>query len=552
MTERPPLDLMVSIASPDGPSFRWGADDPSTQNVPDALAFTTTAPGGFEQCNLQLERDPRIDWPDTQEYADVKVVGLGGAMSAWEGRLEDLPNDGGQSSNLQPQMYGYQAHLQDRTDAAMIYIDSLLGNWGSPSPARQAELVSGNTRLGSSALAVDPAGNPAIVQTISNAWATPIRPLCEAWYAAPAGCLIAKIYYAVTFGANVNPADANWGEHLGVASDGVATIYEETANLLAPGTVSGLFAPATAYAFAWLQHVYVTTPAGGTLDYQTFWGSVQVIGNHGLPLQGSGPYGLLASDMIADAVSRWAPLLKFTTGAGGTIEPSTLAITQALYAPSSGQASTAASIIQDLVRYELLDWAVWENRTFYLNARGARGRTWRTRIGECQLQATGPQASNMFNGVVVSWTASDGTAVTVGPPGANTNTTDSRLADPDPANPVNAAGLTKWFPLSSGATTLTEAVAAGVAYLQTLNVADTSGQASLVGHVQDAATGTWWPAWLVRGGDTLIIADAADTSGRRVVSTSYDDPSKTNTVQLDQPPATLQAMLARIAAGMTP
>ena len=31
----------------------------------------------------------------------------------------------------------------------------------------------------------------------------------------------------------------------------------------------------------------------------------------------------------------------------------------------------------------------------------------------------------------------------------------------------------------------------------------------LVGHVQDAATGTWWPAWMVRGADKLIVTDAA-------------------------------------------
>jgi hypothetical protein len=549
--ERPPLKVMLSILPPGvGGAARWASDHRKVQNVPDNLSFTT-ARGGFDQANCQLERDPRADWADVVEYADAQIVGIGGAQVAWEGRIEGYPSSGGQQSNLQPQLYGWKAHLADRTDAAGLYVDSSLPNWGSPTAARQAQLVAASYQIGDSSLGTDPlsGSNSALVQSFTGAWASGIKPICEAWYIAPPGCAIAKIYYAVDCDPAVGNGDSNWSIRAYLSSDDLQSAFEQTASLAGTGgaEISGLFAPGTPEPFAFVQFLYAASPAGtDSQQYDAYWNALQAFGNHGLTLRGSGPYGLLASDIVADALTKFAPKLNFTTGTNGSIQPSTFEIAQSLYS-----ATTASAIVDDVTQYELLDMAIWENRTFYLNARGARGRRWKTRVGECQLQTTGPQSSNIFNGVIVQFTASDGTTQTVGPPGANVTVTDSSLADPDPENPATKAGLTIWSPpVSTDATTAAQAISIGQDFLAAQKTVDTSGSASLVAYVQDAVTGAFWPSYMVRFADTLEVTDAADPSPRRVVSTSYDNPSKTNTVQLDQPPDTFDAFLAEMGASL--
>jgi hypothetical protein len=99
--------------------------------------------------------------------------------------------------------------------------------------------------------------------------------------------------------------------------------------------------------------------------------------------------------------------------------------------------------------------------------------------------------------------------------------------------------------------TIPGATKTGADFLQAQKAADGAGQASLVGHVQDQV-GVWWPAWLVRAGDYISFVDASDGSPRRIVSTGYDDSSRTNTVQLDQPPDTMTALLERLSVVLAP
>lgn len=552
--ERPPLRLSLAVAPPgDGvPTYRWGEDDPDIRNRPDSLSFTTTMPGGFDQASCQLERNPRVAWPDLQEYSNIQIRGLGGSAIAWEGRLEEYPSTGGSEANFQPQMYGWQSHLQDNSSAAMVYVEQGLGAFQDPPLDRQIWITTNNFQLGSESVG-DNSTAPALVLEFDDSWVSPIKPIAEAWFDSSDMGPVAKVWYSMTPGPNIasDLGDANWIMRviLAATDDGVTTI-ESTS--FGPAAASGYYSPATAMRWAYLQMLYNATPAGGdNMAYQSFW-EAALYGAHGLTGRGSDPVGFWASDIIGHAVSTWAPKIQFTTGASGSIQPSSFVIPQAAYAPT-----TVSAIIADVIQYELLDWAVWERTTgttgptLYVNARGARGKQWFSRVGQCQLQNAGPQASNIYNGVIVTYTDASGATLTAGPTGSSANTTSSNLLDPDPTNPANEAGINRWGALNVGTSTAAGATQAGEIFLAVQKEINTSGQATLTGHVQDN-TGTWWPAWMVRAGDTLVIQDAADTSARRIVSTSYDDTQKANSVQLDQPAAVMNAVLAQMAEVLTP
>ena len=62
------------------------------------------------------------------------------------------------------------------------------------------------------------------------------------------------------------------------------------------------------------------TPASGSPFSRTFT-AISVYGDHGLTtyaIDSSTPDGVLASDVVADLLTRTAPLLTFTTGPNGS------------------------------------------------------------------------------------------------------------------------------------------------------------------------------------------------------------------------------------------
>lgn len=542
--ERPALDLAIQLSTPGGGvSYQHSADDSDPGNVPSQLTLTDTMPGGDDEATWSLARDPRIQHPDLQPFSDVQVRGLGGSVLAWQGRLEESPDTGGQQAAVSPQAYGYQALLQDNENVSLLGIDSDLSNWSSAPALRTNFLTVSSYQLASGSVAADPLTNaPALLQSIQDSWVSPYEPIVENWYDA-GGALVAAVYYAFT-----SQVDASsWSAEVFTSSDAENESYSSSNLIASVFSGSGKWVPTAAQRFAGVQFAYFATPAGAAgATWFLAWDALQVIGDHGLTLGGSGPYTLLASQMIAYALQQWVPGLNFTTGASGSIRPSAFGINQAVYS-----ATTVSAIIADLIQYELLDWAV-EGKTFYLNARGARGRTWVSSVGECQLQETGPQASTIYNNVVVGFTAADGTAATVGPSGSGAMYVSADLTDPDTQNPATLAGLTRTALLQVQTPSLAGAIQAGETFLEVQTDVTTAGQAALVGHIQDYQTGAWWPAWMARSGDSLIVRDASDPSPRRIVSKSYDDSSKTNTVQLDQPPQTLAAVMAQMAQSTSP
>lgn len=556
--ERPPLRLEAGIATPGGAIYRWASDEWKPENVPNGLTFSTAMPGGFDQASLTLPRKPSLDYADLEELSTVTVRGVGGRV-AWQGRLETAPRTSGDQLAITPGLVGWQSHLDDDNSAREIYVDVSLNSWQGVAIQRQINLLNTNVDETDGSMSTDATGEPAFTTALTGALSR--EGISEGWYDAkglPIGrfCAGWKLQATSTIG---DAASSAFYFSIVTSDDDVATggAFDSPGNLTGAGPTgtASLTPTATTRKWAGVQLAFGGAGLTDGVNYPVFWTCLAIYGRHGLPLIGTltstSAFGLLSSDIEAHAIGKWAPALAFTTGAGGSIQPSSYVIPSAVFTDPT----TAGAIIKAVVQYELRDWAVWDGPTgptYYSNARGARGNLWRARVGPAGLQETGASISRLFNGAIVTYTDVTGISRSVGPPGSGCDTEDSSLLDPDPSNPANEAGIRKWSPpIQLGTSTPAGAIDVGALFLQEQKLLDTSGQAAIDGHVQDA-NGVWHPAWAIRAGDQISFVDSSDTSYRRIVSTSWDDGSKTNQINLDAPPDGEQALLERLSAALIP
>lgn len=544
--ERPPLRLMIDVETPEGHHARWAADERKPANTPSGLGFSSTMPGGFEQLGVTLPRKSGFDYSDLAEFSTLTAYGVGGEV-AWQGRLESSPRVSGEQMAITPGAVGYQALLSDDQTVTMVYVDRQLASFGDMPTARQIGCAEGNRIPNSQGVAfAQNNADQAVVQTISDTWASPWTPTNEAWYDAGPGSEVASVYYKLV---TVNEAAADWSNIVGIGSSDNGIGFANTADLTA-GTATGYHTPGSTGRYALLQQRYVATPAGTAgVTSLSCWENLAVYGDHGLTPRGSDPGGLYASDVIGHAVQTWAPELSTSWAGDSTITPTSFVIPHLVFAP---EPTTAGEIVTQTARFGLEDWAVWDNKTFWFHPRGARGKSWRARVGPSGLQETGPQVERIANGVIVQYQDVTSTTRTAGPPNSGADTEDSNLLDTDSANPANAAGLQRWVILQMGTTTPAGAIQIGSIFLQEQKRLSTAGQAALVGYVEDNC-GVTWPAWKVRAGDTIRFVDAADPSrDRRIVKAAYEDNTKTCTIDLDSPPDGLTAFIARQSVLLAP
>lgn len=538
--ERPPLRLDIGITVPQGSGvYRWGHDAPRPENAPSGLTFSTTMPGGFEQASLTLPRQPGQDYPDLAEFADVTIRGAG-RQTAWQGRIDTTPRTSGEQQAVSPSLVGWQAHLDANETVQMIYVSQNSSLWADAPLTEQIRLAAAGISYGDFSWSSQ---NGGLVCALPNQ-ALGATTIAEMWFTAPAGVLISKVMY---LGADTSMPAGYEAPTLLSHSDTLESPANSNAMTLdgTLHTTTSTF-PNRAVSVRVYSVATAATPASGA---QRQIKTMGVYGNHGLTtraISSTIPDGVLASDVVAHALGKWAPLLNFTTGPTGTIQPSAFAIPHLVF---TSLPTKVSDVITGALAYELQDWAVWEGRTFYMNDRGAKGRAWRARVGPAGLQETGPQSSRIWNSTLVQYSNADGTQRTVGPPGSGADTEDASLVDTDPQNAANQAGETRRAVTAMGTSTPAGAVQVGARFLQYQKTLDTSGQASIVGHVQDTS-GVWWPSWLIRAGDTITFTDAHDPVPRRIVKTSYDDGSKANGLTLDNPPDALPELLARMSIAL--
>lgn len=538
MVNDTPLHVHAVAEPPQGGSYRWAGDEPKPENVPDGLSFTTTIPGGFESCNLTLPRKPQVGYADVEEFTNLKLLGAGGE-TAWEGRIEGAARSSGHEKSIDVSAVGWQAALEDDQTAVMPYVDRDLSHWQDQTASRRVALYSFYDSMQGFSVESDDT-SPTIRLPADGTWLNGCY--AEAWY--DSRTTLSSVYFAWT-GRNLGTAFV--GSIIGCTDtdgSGAVTGTDVVTAASGSGTRTSTAPDGLRYAVAQLSLLAASSTLATTDgDRDLRLSDVAVYGNSGLTKVGTEPAaGFYASQVIEHAVSTWAPTLNRSIDQTGFVIPHIAFL----------EHTTAAEIIRAANRFHLNDWGVWDDKTFHYYEQGARGRSWRARVGMTNLQEAGPQVDRLWNGVLVSYPDVDGTTRTVGPTGSNADSTSTDLIDTDPDNPINAAGLRRWVRLDvTTVTTLAGATEIGRRFLIQSAAYNASGQATIVGTIEDDK-GVKRPAWQVRAGDTISFIDAADTSPRRIVRTSYDAESVTNSIDIDAPPEGLDALLERLSVVLTP
>lgn len=552
VVERPPMRQSLIATSPNGAVRRWAEDEPDAANVLEEMTDSGTAPGGDKSLTAKLPRRPGVDYSDMSMGTRLQVLGAGGQTLS-EYRLERAPRTSGDYLVMDPAASGYQVLLSDKEEAREIFIDAELGAWGDAPIERRKQLVEQKVDLAASqsimpGSTTEPAGvgfDFANVETNSER-----EQAGESWYDAQGIWIHKLIYFFRAIGGYDVSDTAHWLDYVGASVDDrmLAAEYGENHCQNTNAAPVQFTEPYTGRSFAVLQSRHIAGVSGNTMNGIHAWQAPKVIGFHELPIYGSWPeIGVLASDVIAYAISKWAPGLRFTTGAYGSILPSRFLIPHLVFK----EPTTVLEMITQALKYELLEWGVWPGQfgpTFHLNERGKRegAKEWRTRIRPAKLTETGEQMDQIYNRVVMSWRDSGGTTRTLGPVGSGYPLTDSRCEDRDPENPLNEAGVIRTKHLTmEGVGTVEAAAEQSRLFLEKCRLLNSSGEATITGYVEDER-GIEWPYYMVGAGDTIRFLDASIPGPRYIVEATRNRKTRSVNVKLDSPPDSYESLLAEL------
>lgn len=541
--EKPPLRQTIHIETPSGRTYRWAEDERDPANVPSNVRHSDTDPGGFESAGATLPRTPGIDYADLERLSTVQFLGAGGEIDG-EYRLERAPQTSGDQMSISPDLVGWQAHLDDNKSVRELIIDRELARFQGITAQRRINLTSvWNPQNDGQVVSDDPLGDPALKLEVSGHMPGTSGGICESVYDPGSGLKVGAFQFAATEVRGM--AGSTWSFVAGVGPDATSLLSEtvmpdQDANPVA-------FTRWSATNPDRILRVQVFYGAAYTADENERWRLLKhlaVIGNHGLPLRqiGPGEDGFLASDVLAYAVPKWAPLL---TVKSDSIKQSSFVIPHAPFL----DLTTVGEITRQVSRFELPSWGVWEHKEFRWDPARTPRKRWRARAAESKLEATGPQVDRLWESIMVQYADVDGTTRTVGPPGSGADVEDARLRDADPENPANKLGIVRRDVLVIGTATPNSAIQVGVRFLQQTKLLDTSGRATLPPYVLDDR-GVLHPSSRVRSADAIAFIDARDTSYRWIVRADKTRDSPACTVDLDSPPEGLQALLERLGAAL--
>lgn len=534
----PDPKLACTLYANDGSELRFGPDEADAANVVTDVSFGTQVPGwGFAEGSVKLNRPFALDSLDANLFASAKVYDESG-QTVYRGRVAKITRSG--PSEIEIDLEGPLAHLDDDSSVRAIYRDTDLGSWVEPTSSRQASLHAIYDVVGDYSTAYDDQGMPALILDGDATWAS--AHMCEAWYDGLG--LLDSIYFswlATNLGSTwVGRVDGCDDTAAGGSVTGTDVVTGSGSGTLTETAVAG-----KRYAHALLSYIGANATEG---DRRLQLQGIAVYGDHGLTKRGTEPdAGFYASDIVQHALG-YAPLID--TAPGG-IEASSFVIPHLAFRDyTTPRAIIEAVSVYGASGFQPPDWGYYEDG-FFWRSPGSYGRTWRLRRDEGVISVDeGPATETRCNGFVVTYSDAAGQTHTVGPTDSGADYETDLLADTDPANPVNVNGIPRRYGSREiGITSQDGAVLIGQLLLRDANRRRYSGSAELKGRVADEA-GNRWPAYMVRAGDYVIVEDDEDTEPRKIVATTYS--AGTTTATLDNKAASIDVALERLAVASKP
>jgi hypothetical protein len=536
--ERPPLELHAEVVFPDGTTVRWDKDAVEAKDRPTGITIHTQRYTGFADAQLTLNRRIDLDYPDLGLLDGINLIGHDGSV-AYEGRTGTVPRSLQGAPQISLQAQGWMSHAKDESFTE-VYVDRELGKWTSPSVFRTAAVIAENFSWGSNGQLLDEAGNPAIELSFTDAWASPYKPVAEAWWLPQPGIDIGYVYYsfAASNALTMSSGDANWQVKAILSSDDKMSVIDATASLW-PGPAAGYLSATAGRTCAAMQFWYAASPAGTSgATYYVRFEKLAVYGSHGLTRQGEDPGGFFVSDMMVNIANRWAP--KLDTGG---VQATTLPIPQASFTDET----LPYDSWQTLNAYHRWEIDVYEGRRLNFYPIDLSDWDWEVRLSDPGTTVTlqGDDSTTLCNGVIVRYTDLD--------TGYETRLTPDEfpeLLDSSPDNPANLNDLRLYTTLTLTVPATQEvALQMGRIYLAEFNQAPATGSITIKGHIRDRA-GHWQQGWKVRSSDRLIISDFPNDSVRVVGETSWDHDPKELTIAVDGSFKRLDAILARLGVAV--
>lgn len=536
---KPPLSLSVDVTLADGSRVRWDPDA-DARHRPQGVQFRTRQGDGFSDANCTLARRIDQDYGDLNLLDDIAFVGADGA-TAYEGRVTGLPRSMAEMHSVDVNCAGHMAHARD-LKFMEIYVDRDLGSWQAPHILRHSDLVTTNyTQPGPPEVMPDASNAQGFRLQCVDTWASPIKPIAEAWYDAGPDALVGAVWYDFINVGNAGAGDAGWDLLVRTTNDDRATAVVATSgDLWASMPTNGYLTDTVGSRYAFMSFFYATTP-GGSDGYQfsVHARDTAVYGNHGLTRRGTNPGGVYASDVIKNIAQRFCPKLN-TAG----VQDTQFVIPHLVFR----EPTDPYDAFLDVNKYHLWDLGVWENKTLTFRPHDLSDYNWEVRLSDpgVTVQLQGDSADDLANGICVNYTD-----VATGQAARITPTDDTTLADTSASNPVNAHGLTRWTELTlSAPTTAAAATQIGRIALSEFNLPKAPGTITVTGHIKDRG-GHWQQGWKVRAGDTVAITDHANDRPRLVTETTWNHDAKTLTISVEGPAHRLDALFDRITTSLT-
>lgn len=534
-----PYALSLVIDFPDGRTQRWGPDELDAADVPTGLRFGTSMPGGYRDLACSLLRRIDLERYDEQLIATVTVYD-NAAEIVWRGRFRQFPRKHGQDYTVEPGAEGWIAHLSDRKDARALYRDVDHSRWQNASLNR---LLSQTTwEYVSPENARDPAtGLPRIVTALPP---SDVQVFSESWYDSH-GIPLGDTHWDFSASANINTANASYVWSVTTTPDDAGAVTGATTGDLSTGlTGSGTLTADDDDRFIYLRarfNAAHSLSGTGLVNW-----TAAVMGAHGLTLRGTEPdAGYYVSDLVRDVVERWAPRLDTTD-----VDENTVTVTHAAWVESPVEPIT---MVQTFNRNALWDYGVYGRERFFFRQSNPDRLTWTLRMDlGTEMTFDGPTGDDLINGLVVFFQDPSGRVRSIGPSGSVVDIVDDSLRDMSASNPVNQAGLLKFEALQlSDPVPEDAALLIAQLYLSERSVPQYRGQVVVTGMSAKHPTKGFRPAFEIKAGDHVQIVDSQDDvlgTVRKVVDTDYDHDERANTLDLDNRPDTVDALLSLLGA----